>query len=85
VQVLKKLPEGLAIAVLAAPPADLNHQLNILPASLHHLAIEAAFPSIRSQLSLTLDFNSDVKLKPETACAVLQFRSVLRMGHRREN
>jgi hypothetical protein len=70
-QVLQQLPEGLAIAVLAAPPADLEHQLDLLPASLHHLAIEAAFPSIRGYHSLTLDFNSDVRLKPEIACAVL--------------
>jgi hypothetical protein len=56
-KVLDQLPEGLAIAVLAASPADLDHQLDILAASLHRLAIEAAFPSIRRHHSLTLFFS----------------------------
>jgi hypothetical protein len=55
-QVLEQLPEGLAMSVLTASPADLDHQLDILPASLHHLAIEAALPSIRRHHSLTLSF-----------------------------
>jgi hypothetical protein len=54
--VLEQLPEGLAMSVLAASPADLDHQLDILPASLHRLAIEAALPSIRRHHSLTLSF-----------------------------
>jgi hypothetical protein len=70
-KVLQELPEGLAIAVLAASPADLHQQLDILPASLHHLAIEAAFPSIRRHHSLTLDFDSTVGANFGTACAVL--------------
>jgi hypothetical protein len=45
-KVLQKLPEGLAISVLAAAPAPLGKQLSILPKSLHPLAVEAAFPSI---------------------------------------
>jgi hypothetical protein len=67
--VLHKLPEGLAIAVLAASPADVEHHLSVLPSSLHPLAIEAAFPSIYRQQSLTLDFSS--LRDPNTACAVL--------------
>jgi Leucine-rich repeat (LRR) protein len=70
-QVMNQLPEGLAVALLTASSADLNHQLDALPVSLHHLAVEAAFPSIRSHHSLTLNFNSTEKLKPGTACAVL--------------
>jgi hypothetical protein len=57
-KVLEQLPEGLAIAVLAASRTDLEHQLSILPASLHLFAIEAAFPSIRRHHSLTLDFKA---------------------------
>jgi hypothetical protein len=57
-QVLQSLPESLAIAVLAASQAELEHQLVVLPASLHPLAIEAAYPSIRRDHSLTLDFSS---------------------------
>jgi hypothetical protein len=53
-KVLEQLPECLAMSVLSACPADLDHQLDILPASLHHLAIEAAFPSIRCNQSLVL-------------------------------
>jgi hypothetical protein len=68
-QVLQQLPEGLAIAVLAASPADLDHHLSILPASLHPLAIEAAFPSIRQRHCLTLNFYS--LRKPATANVVL--------------
>jgi hypothetical protein len=56
--VLQTLPEGLAIAVLAAAPVDIEHQLAMLPTSLHPYAIEAAFPSIRRHHSLTLDFAS---------------------------
>jgi hypothetical protein len=57
-QVLQELPEGLAIAVLAASPADPDQHLSILPASLHLLVIEAAFPSVRRDHSLALDFDS---------------------------
>jgi hypothetical protein len=59
-QVLEQLPEGLAIAVLAAPSASLDHKLSVLPASLHPLAAEAVFFSIRCHQSLTLDFDSQV-------------------------
>jgi hypothetical protein len=69
-QVLQQLPEGLAIAVLAAAPADLERQLSILHPSLHQLAVNAAFPSIRRHKSLILDFNSLGTL-PTTAHAVL--------------
>jgi hypothetical protein len=55
---LQQLPKGLAIAVLAASPADLEHHLHILPASLHQQAIEAAFSPIRRHRSLSLDFDS---------------------------
>jgi hypothetical protein len=57
-KVLQQLPNVLAIEVLAASPADLEHHLSILPATLHLLAIEAAFPSIRRHRSLSLDFDS---------------------------
>jgi Leucine-rich repeat (LRR) protein len=57
-KVLQELPEGLAVSVLAASAADLQWHLSILPASLHPLAIEAAFPSIRRHHSLTLDISS---------------------------
>jgi hypothetical protein len=77
-QVLHQLPEGLAIAVLAASTADLNHQLDILPASLHHLAIEAALPSIRRHHSLTLSFDSNASIRRRSAHAVLQ--AVIREG-----
>jgi hypothetical protein len=39
-QVLLQLPEGLAISVLAASPADVCQHLSTLPTSLHPLAIE---------------------------------------------
>jgi hypothetical protein len=55
-KVLDQLPEHLAMSVLAASPADLDQKLNILPASLHNLAIEAAIPSMRCHHSLTLSF-----------------------------
>jgi hypothetical protein len=67
-KVLQQLPEGLAIKVLAASPAGLDHHLSILPASLHPLAIEAAFPEVHREDYLDLD------ISPEnftTACAVL--------------
>jgi hypothetical protein len=68
-KVLQELPEGLAVAVLAASPADLEDHLSILPPSLHPLAIEAAFPEIRRKHHLTLDFDSLENLT--TAYAVL--------------
>jgi hypothetical protein len=68
-KVLQKLPQGLAISVLAASKADLEKQLSILSESLHPLAVEATFPSIRSHHSLTLDLASLGNLT--TACAVL--------------
>jgi hypothetical protein len=58
VQVLEQLPEELAIAVLTASQCGLNHLLSVLPASLHPLAIESAFPSIRHSQSLAFDFDS---------------------------
>jgi hypothetical protein len=63
VQVLEQLPESLAIAVLAASSGDLRHHLDILPASLHCLAIEAAFPSIRRHQSLKLAIKSTPKVE----------------------
>jgi Leucine-rich repeat (LRR) protein len=78
-QVLHQLPEGLANAVLVASPADLNHQLEILPATLHHLAIEAALPSIRRHHSLTLSFDSNASIRRRSAHAVLQ--AVIREGN----
>jgi Leucine-rich repeat (LRR) protein len=68
-KVLQKLPEGLAISVLAASETDLNKQLSILSESLHPLAIEATFPSIRRHHSLKLDLAS--AYTHTTACAVL--------------
>jgi Leucine-rich repeat (LRR) protein len=68
-KVLQKLPEGLAVSVLAASKADLEKQLSILSESLHPLAVEAAFPPIRSHHSLTLDLAS--LGAPTSACAVL--------------
>jgi hypothetical protein len=56
-QVLEQLPEGLAVAVLAAAPLELDFQLSMLPIHLHPLAVEAAFPSIRQDHYLSLDFN----------------------------
>jgi hypothetical protein len=57
-QVLQQLPEGLAITVLAMAPAEIDHQLSILPVKLHPLVIDAAFPSIRQSHSLVLDNHS---------------------------
>jgi hypothetical protein len=68
-QVLQQLPEGLAIAVLAASTAGFEKHLFVLQMSLHSLVIEAAFPSIHRHHSLTLDFDS--LRDPTTACAVL--------------
>jgi hypothetical protein len=68
-KVLEQLPEGLAIAVVAASPADFEHHLSILPASLHLVAVEAAFPSIRRDRFLSLDFN--LLRHPSTAFEVL--------------
>jgi hypothetical protein len=53
-KVLQELPHCLVISVLAACPAELRQQLSTLAPSLHPLAIEAAFPSIRRYRSLTL-------------------------------
>jgi hypothetical protein len=58
-KVLQQLPEGLAIKVLAASPARLQHHLSILHPSLHCLSVEAAFPSIRRHYSLTLDLSKE--------------------------
>jgi hypothetical protein len=69
-QVLQHLPKDLAVAVLAAAPVDQEQQLFILPSSLHHLAVNAAFPSIRSHKLLSLDFDS-LGTCPSTAHAVL--------------
>jgi hypothetical protein len=76
-KVLQQLPEGLAIAVLAASPAPFEHHLSILPACLHPLAVEAAFPSIRRHHSLSLDFGS---LKNTTAYAVLHAATAATIG-----
>jgi hypothetical protein len=54
-KVLQRLPGGLATQVLAASPADLDDQLSILPASMHPLAVQAAFPSIHCDHSLKLN------------------------------
>jgi hypothetical protein len=70
-QVLQQLPEGLAISVLAAAAADLEHQMSILPASLHPLAVEAAYPSIRRDHSLIFDFNCMWMTSLRTSQAVL--------------
>jgi hypothetical protein len=58
-QVLQQPPECLAIAVMAASrrsSADVEQQLSMLPASVHPLAIDAAFPSFRRHHSIALDF-----------------------------
>jgi hypothetical protein len=60
VQVLEQLPEGVAIAVLAAPSTPRDEKLSVLPASLHPLAVEAAFFFLHFHRSLTLDFASPV-------------------------
>jgi hypothetical protein len=73
-KVLQKLPEGLAISVLAASGAGLEKQLSFLSKSLHPLAIEAAFPSIRRHHSLTL--NVAFLGTPTTACAVLHAATI---------
>jgi Leucine-rich repeat (LRR) protein len=54
-KVLQQLPVGLATEVLAAPPADLERQLSILPPSMHPHAIQAAFSSIHCSHSLKLN------------------------------
>jgi Leucine-rich repeat (LRR) protein len=70
-QVLEQLPEALAIAVLAASKTSLKHQFAILPVNLHALAIEAAFPDIRSHQSLALNFSSPALKDSTVAYAVL--------------
>jgi hypothetical protein len=70
-QVLEHLPDGLAIAVLSAPPAKLSYQLSLLLESLYPLAIDAAFPSIRQEHSLTLDFFPLSERDPIKAAAVM--------------
>jgi hypothetical protein len=74
-QVLQELPEGLAMSVLAAAPIDLEHQLAMLPASLHPLAVKAAFFSNVTHHSITLNFNSHFRgsVSSATACEVLSF------------
>jgi hypothetical protein len=57
-QVLGQLPEGLAIALLAAPSTHLDQKLSVLPASLQPLAVAATLFSIHRHRSLTLDFDS---------------------------
>jgi hypothetical protein len=71
-KVLEQLPEGLAIAVLTASPASLDHHLYILPADLHPLAIEAAFPSMRQERTLALDLFSPSNEISSTTYAVMQ-------------
>jgi hypothetical protein len=68
-QVLEQLPKGLFMAVLTASAADIEQQLSVLPSNLHPLAIEVAFPSIRRDRSLTLDFTS--LRRHSSVCAVL--------------
>jgi hypothetical protein len=69
---LGRLPEGLASAVLAVSPPDLRRQVDILPQSLHHLAVMVAFPSIRRYRTLGLDFIRHPAAKDfSTPCAVL--------------
>jgi Leucine-rich repeat (LRR) protein len=69
-QVLDQLPQVLAVAVVAASSGDLNRKLCNLPPSLHHLAVEATFPSIHH--SLTFSFEPNVRASRRAAYAVLQ-------------
>jgi hypothetical protein len=71
-QALEKLPASLITTVLLFAPADLGQQLDVLPTSLHHLAIEATFPSIRRYRYLLLDVNSPVVRGVNTTQAILQ-------------
>lgn len=68
-QVLQLLPSPLAVAVLKASPLPLDELLSCLPSHLHALAVEASFPSLSTQNSLTL--NCDEHLYT-TATTVLQ-------------
>jgi hypothetical protein len=68
-QVLEQLPEGLVMAILTASAAGIEHHLSVLPSTLHPLAIEVAFPSIRRDRSLALDFTS--LRDPCSACTLL--------------
>jgi hypothetical protein len=60
-QVLEQLPEGLAIAVMAAPSTLIHQKLHLLPTSLHPLAVEAVLLSIRRHGCVTLNFHSRVE------------------------
>jgi hypothetical protein len=77
-KVLEQLPEGLAVSILAASTGGLDHHLSILPSSLHHIAIEAAFPEIRLENSLDLDLMS--MKNQATAYAVLNAATAGKTG-----
>jgi hypothetical protein len=81
-QVLQQLPEGLAMSVLANAPMDLEHQLAMLPASLHPLAIKAAYTSSVNNHSLTLNLGLDSYggVSSTTACEVLHFATFANTG-----
>jgi Leucine-rich repeat (LRR) protein len=71
-KVLQRLPGGLATKVLAASTADLEHQLSILPQSMHQLAVHAAFPSILCDHSLKLNSAFPVKRSTTAVHAALE-------------
>jgi hypothetical protein len=71
-QVLQRLPGGLATQVLATSPVDLEYQLSILPPSMHPLAVHAAFPSILCDRSLRLNSAFPVKRSTTAVLAVLE-------------
>jgi hypothetical protein len=70
-QVLQQLPDGLAIAVLAAAQVDADHLLDILPVDLHPLVIEAAFPAIFPHRSLSLNLETESDTIPSSVYAAL--------------
>jgi hypothetical protein len=69
-QVLRRLPPSLAIAVLASSRLRLHQHLSILPASLHHLAVKAAVPLILKNRSFNFDFCSTAGKNSAIVCAV---------------
>ena len=56
--ILERLPEPVAVKVLASSPCSVEQHLQRLPAHMHHLALRAEFPELVQARSLHLDCGS---------------------------
>lgn len=53
-QAVADLSIGLATSILATKPQLLHNQLSVLPATLHMVALQAAFPGISFHMTLSM-------------------------------